>query len=157
MALVNTIWCLILSLGRGDLGTAAQKDARHCESEFSEGEGSFSKQSENNQSVKENKLQLKPVFLPLGLETNLKIIVFNNIAQYHLSLFLCFLTDCVLWFCGFMALQDASVGLQRLCLVEVNALSSDLLVASFVRLLHTLKGKWSTLGLQSHINSPALL
>lgn len=55
--------------------------------------------------------------------------MFNNIALHQLSLFLCSLTDCVLWFRGFMDLQRASAGLQRLFHLEVNALPADLLVA----------------------------
>ena len=55
--------------------------------------------------------------------------MFNNIALHQLSLFLCSLTDCVLWFRGFMDLQQASAGLRRLFHLEVNALPADLLVA----------------------------
>lgn len=58
--------------------------------------------------MKEN----KPCVPPSSSKPIFKL-VFNKLALHQLSLFLCFLTDCALWFHGFMDLQHASTGLQK--------------------------------------------
>ena len=54
--------------------------------------------------------------------------------QQSLYLELYFLPNRALWFCGFMDLQQASIGLNRRFYLEVNMLSTDLSVACFERL-----------------------